>query len=497
VDEQAAVVETDTAASIAKRLAVFLRSVIPADPWQLLFLAGTILLFISPRLPLTRPQGVHDSMAYRQVTLVAVWPIIGASLIAYYCCFWSVTRPLRRLILGVLLPAVFGVGAIIYSLHQGAPVPYSIFEKQSIFAVAYEWFSATVSTSPTSLIVAMLGLVLVTIFCVRVFFGSSTLPLTLAEQRDISPAIDDPERRNRWIFRVPDFSQETEDSWDRYLWLIFLLIGPFFLIANAFSLLTMLPYVFGLRSLPDTLFTVLNGVSEAVVIGAITFFVFGRPVFSAAKKSLTLRQPGYALFALLLATGIVFFAVCASYLVDRAQWAAFQFGRTWPPEFGTYFGWSHLWNASLLFLAVGAFAEEIVFRSILLSQLIRRYDLHRGIWLTGIIWAAVHFRGDLYTGQSVGRVLYHLAWRILSCLAMNYAFAWMTIRWGSIIPSGVTHTAYNIIVISGVTGNARWRAEYELVLWTAVAVVMFRYWTPKDEEGQGVGAAEPDSVAAV
>jgi hypothetical protein len=36
-------------ANTVKRAVQFIRSVIPSDPWQLVFLAGAIFLFISPR----------------------------------------------------------------------------------------------------------------------------------------------------------------------------------------------------------------------------------------------------------------------------------------------------------------------------------------------------------------------------------------------------------------------------------------------------------------
>jgi len=97
-------------------------------------------------------------------------------------------------------------------------------------------------------------------------------------------------------------------------------------------------------------------------------------------------------------------------------------------------------------MVFGAFAEEIVFRGLLLPNFLRRFGLHRGIFLTGIAWAAVHFRSDSYSGLSVDGVLIHLANRVFLCLALNYVFAWMTLRWSSIIPAAIAHSTWNILV---------------------------------------------------
>jgi hypothetical protein len=44
-----------------------------------------------------------------------------------------------------------------------------------------------------------------------------------------------------------------------------------------------------------------------------------------------------------------------------------------------------------------------------LPKLVDRYGLHRGIFFTGLSWAATHFRSDGYPGLLVGGVLLHLA----------------------------------------------------------------------------------------
>jgi membrane protease YdiL (CAAX protease family) len=158
------------------------------------------------------------------------------------------------------------------------------------------------------------------------------------------------------------------------------------------------------------------------------------------------------------------------------QWVEHGIEKFGPPLFSSYLDPSGIWNPWLVMLLVGAFAEEIVFRGVLLPRLLQRYGLERGMLLTGLIWAAYHFRTDVYSGLSVGGVLLRLGHRIVLCLAMNYAFAWMTLRWRSIIPAGVAHGLWNMLATSGVGDSSPWSSDFALVSWTVVALVLYRYW---------------------
>lgn len=152
------------------------------------------------------------------------------------------------------------------------------------------------------------------------------------------------------------------------------------------------------------------------------------------------------------------------FVIDRMQWAAHDFGKYAPRHLSSYVDLSSIWRLSILMLVFGAFAEELVFRGMLLPEFIGRYGLHRGIFITCIAWAAIHFRSDSYVGLSVGGVTRHLIMRMLFCLALNYVFAWMTLRSRSIIPSGIAHAASNMFVIAGVAPaeDARW--EFQIAL---------------------------------
>jgi hypothetical protein len=77
-------------------------------------------------------------------------------------------------------------------------------------------------------------------------------------------------------------------------------------------------------------------------------------------------------------------------------------------------------------------------------------------------WAAIHFRSDTYSGLSFGGVLVHLANRIFLCLALNYVFAWLTLRQGSIIPAAIAHTVWNILASVQSHSGDGWELEFRL-----------------------------------
>src|SRR5438105_10530403 len=109
----------------------FLRSVLPADSTQLLFIAGITCLVIAPRqrwLPagLIALAGNYraDALVERASVVVsfAVWPLIFSGIAGYLICFRPGDRPVRRILWLVFVPAVAGVGLIfsqILTLSRG------------------------------------------------------------------------------------------------------------------------------------------------------------------------------------------------------------------------------------------------------------------------------------------------------------------------------------------------------------------------------------------
>ncbi len=454
-----------------KRLGQFLRSVIPNDPWQLVFLVGVVLLFVSPRLPWHAsarilaakafPRGLDSDALVRNLQLVVafLYPATFAGLVAYLTCFYPGPKPVRRVIWFVFLPTLISLALIFSVFYRISRRPSSVFEPPAFLPLTFQWLRSNIWDFPVGLYFCVFSLLLILAFLIRLQFGKSSLPLALPLS-SIS-------------------SDETPDSWGRTRFLVLTLLGPLFLLRGLVGLPLALPFILSNHSLPPVYLNfarIIEALAGAAVLVALALWILGLSRRNVVRSSFQLPEPRYAFFAFLLPIGLSGLLSAPDYVVARTNWAIYAFHQTFAPEFGSYFDLSRAWDPWLLLLTFGAFAEEFVFRGLLLQKLISRYGFNRGIFLTGMVWSAVHFRSDSYFGLSVGGVLFHLAYRILMCLAMNYVLAWMTLRWKSIIPAGIAHTVSNIVVVAGINNAIPWSEELRVVEWAAIAFLLFRYW---------------------
>ena len=90
--------------SFANRMASFLRSVLPVDRWQLVFIAGLVCLTVSPRLHWW-PRGIPQTAEWYAYSVTPFYLIIGATAVGYAFLLWRLAHPARRLWLWVCLPA--------------------------------------------------------------------------------------------------------------------------------------------------------------------------------------------------------------------------------------------------------------------------------------------------------------------------------------------------------------------------------------------------------
>jgi membrane protease YdiL (CAAX protease family) len=460
-----------------KRLGIFLRSVIPADPYQLVFLVAVVFLIVSPRLAWWSSKilessgaisstlgGVDRQHGFVQLMAIWFWPIIFAGLAGYFVCFWPGKTPVRRILWAVCFPTVLSLVLILYEYFQLTRSVSSVFELHSSYAVL-KWIQLNVWRLPTGFYFCAVGSVLILAYMLRFALGLTSLPLSWPNEH------------------VP--SDRNADSWPRVRQLVFVLVGPYFMIAGLLGILVFGLAYTGMRTISPSFMDLLGRLApvlDAVLLVGIAVYILGKPGRDAARTSLNLPEPRNALLGLILAFAVSSLIPGTQYLADRAHWAAHDFGKLAPPQFSSYFGVTNAWQPWLLLMAFGAFAEEILFRGLLLPKLLGRYGLYRGIFLTGIVWAAIHFRSDTYSGLSVGGVLVHLANRVLLCLALNFVFAWMTLRWISVIPAAVAHTTWNILVTLQPDSSQLWDKALAFVLWAILAYVLFRFWPLSGEE---------------
>jgi membrane protease YdiL (CAAX protease family) len=464
------------------RLARFLRSVIPGDPFQLLFLFGVVFLFISsnsrwwPRQlvdsfsdTFPRSSASEQYSLLRRTLILATCPLVVAGLSGFFLCLWPVKKPIRWVFLSVIVPVILSLGLIGYAFYVTFNSPRSVFSTHPSSASVFDWLTVNSGSLPVGVYVAVAGLALCLAFASRLVMGASTLPLKL-----------------HWRLT----GEKKPDSADRLELLVFVFIGPiFFLDGLATIALVFVPeevaehfkFVVPAKGLVD-LYPMVAG----LVMVAILALLLGKMGLREIKRTLRLPERRCALGALVVPIAVFSASIVSQFLIARAQWAAEAVHRFDPPVLASYFGLQGLRQPWLLLLVFGAFAEEIVFRGVMLPRFIQRYGLQSGIFLTGIVWSATHFRSDVSSAFSVSEVLLQLLQRILVCLALNYMFAWMTLRWHSIVPSGIAHSVWNVLAIAGVGSIESTGGELRWILLVLLACAVFHYWPL---EGQGESAS--------
>jgi membrane protease YdiL (CAAX protease family) len=457
-----------------KRVFEFVRSVTPADPWQLLYIAGAVFLFISPRL--TWLIAVRITFAEMTAGLI---PVVIAGVFAYYGCFQTGERPLQRLALSVFLPAFLGFAVVIgeYTFFDNQR-SQSLFAHRSGLVLYLEEWAIALRAHPPGLSLALIALAMVGVFALRMHLGISSLPLQLEGSA-----------------RSEEGSREP---WSRVQWLIFVLVCPLFLLERFSWTLLSIPTWWSRFDGPGFgIYIVFENAAAAALLVLVAILIVGKSAKEKALWALQLPKPRYMFLGLMLPVVISLLISSSQYGYDRIQWARNDFGRTSPPQFAGYFSFNSSWHWSLLLVVFAALAEEIIFRGILLAPLLRRYGWHRGIFLTGLIWAAFHFHGDMHLRYSMAQVLLQLVSRIAICLAMNYVLSWMTLQWKSVIPAAVAHTISNVIVVGRMNGGVPFAHEIRVALWAVCALVLFHYWPIGPEDSSHVTATNANPEPAV
>ena len=437
----------------------------PADPWQLLYLAGAVFLFISPRLTWLTTVGI----TFVEMTAGLI-PVVIAGVLAYYGCFQTGERPLQRLALSVFLPAFLGFAAIIgeYTFLY-AQTSQSLFSHRSGLALYLKEWANAFTAHPPGFSLALIALAMVGVFALRMHLGISSLPLQLGGSARSE--------------------EESQEPWNRVQLLIFVLVCPLFLLNRFLWMLLSVPTWWPHFDGPGFgIYIIFESAAGAALLVLVAILIVGKSGKEKARWSLQLPKFRYMFLGLMLPVAISLLISSSQYGYDRVQWARNDFGRTSPPQFAGYFSFNSSWHWSLLLMVFAAFAEEIIFRGMLLAPLLRRYGWHRGIFLTGLIWAAFHFHGDMHLRYSMVQALLQLVSRIATCLAMNYVLSWMTLQWKSVIPAAMAHTISNVIVVAGINGGLPFAHEIRVALWAVCALVLFHYWPIQPEDGSQVTA---------
>jgi len=454
------------------------------------FLCGVVCLIVAPHLRWSPEQLVSPQryqylswQAYDKIRMewfgflgLAVLPIIFAALAGYFACFWPGKRPARRILDAVLLPAAFGLslvcGRFYYLNRQRASLLESGADVLYRNVISFVGISSRLGPG---FHYCLSGIMLTAIFTWRLVLGNSSLPLTLAQTN--CPTCEDAE------------------PWPRLNFLIWVLVGPLFVLSATISVFAVtIPYVISSHlptySQSPWFLRTISIVEPAIFLGFVLCTV-SRVGRHGVRNSIRLPDPGVFFLALVTPIGIAAFISTGQYIFDRISWVAHNFGNGSPPSIGSYFNFPDAWFLLAFF---SAFVEEIVFRGLLQHRFIQKYGLYRGTFLVGVVWAAFHFFSDTHSDESDLEVLWSLAFRIFFCLALGYVFSWLTLRSGSVLPAAFAHTFYNVLVQSGFGPYFYGKGVVRVGLWAVLAYVLFHFWPVQvaDEPEGDPAVPEPE-----
>lgn len=467
-----------------KRVLEFMQSVIPADPFQLLFLGGSVLLFICmqlrciPPLPeLNRsPLALFDDsptkirQSWLFFSFLAKLPVFFAGAAGLFICFWPGKHPLRRTLIFVVLPALSGVivlcARFLQISHDLAFPGVSVFEKAQH---NQGWAIQTLWSMGPALHMIVLGSVLVLFFVSRLAMGIASLPLSLS--------MDD------------DAALQHENGWKRIqvvIWLSVAGVSVFGLIAwNLIQgLYTLLSKFMDYRLLRGSVQSA-EALATAMLAGVAAWAV-GETRWKDLKQFARLPEVSFGMLGAVIPIGVNLLPNIVAYLRDRILWGKFG------PPLGTYFQFP---QALFFWYLPAAVFEEIIWRGYLQPRFVRRFGVLRGIFLLGLVWSAFHFIGDFQGTNEDYQVFFKLAFRLFSCVVLGYVFGWLTLRSGSIWPAALAHGFHNVWVLSGSQWlggqDSLWVRYIPWVGWVLLAVALYRFWPPSIVQDVSI-KSEPD-----
>jgi len=458
------------AGDFVKRLLTFLRSMIPADPAQLLFLGGSILLLIDFELRcfpadaasavgLRSVFGSPSSFSFDQplvwygFSVAARLPVFFAGVAGLFICFRPGGRPARRILTLVCLPAVFGLAILFIGFVSMAHWPGNI---SVLDKISFRATSAILGFwgLGTPLHMWLLGMALVLAFVWRLRWGNASLPLSLPDSA----------------------ARPVDEAWQRIQIFVCISTASEFALSGGTALLVLevsSRFGIGVNDRWFQFLDLLGGWLGLLLLISVAAWACGAERWRKLRQFGRLPEVKFGLLGVAIPVAISAIPKLIFYSWDRVHWAAFDFYRLPPPSLAGYFS---IPEPLLYWMLPGAAAEEIIWRGFLQPHFVRRFGILRGIFLLGLVWSAFHFTMDF---ANIGRdqdVLVQLASRLAMCVSLSYVLGWLTLQSGSVWPAALGHGLYNVWLYSG-PRSLPFPMPY-WIFWGILGYLLFRYWPP-------------------
>ena len=451
-----------------------MRNVLPSQPAHWLLVFGSTFLFISQHLawwPAQLPEPRPFLWAARAVLLGL--PLLFAGAAGYRVALLPCQRPVRRLVMTVLLPSIASIIAIalVGLIWYPDELGLSKFLLGSTMTTPLDYWRAV----PDLLMnlglgsrFAATGVLLVVIFMTLVGRGVN-LPVRLG--LDPSNVLSQEEVRAR-----------------SFIWMMISLV-PVALILGEGPIVAVLVWKDILQH--TDVETAVAGFVSALPLFLLVFLALGRDRQETFRNIFRRHSPKYLLLAVSLPAILALVWPAAMFLRDRIIWAGQNVGGYGPPSVEDYFV---LPTVGTLALFVPALVEEIAWRGYLQPRSIEKYGVGRGLFLVGIVWGAFHFFVDFHSYMTASVVLITIVRRLTEMVAQSYVLGWLTIRGKSILPAAIAHATFNIYLLS----QTRFFVPiwFLIGLWALLAYVLFRYFPPPALQKSTVDLAAPPAPEA-
>jgi hypothetical protein len=180
-----------------------------------------------------------------------------------------------------------GLGFLLFRFYLCFVDSSSVFDHSNAFVTSWHWLSSHFSSLPSGSHFCIFGLVLIAIFTLRLSMRISSLPVSLPHAA------------------IP--RQDNSSSWSQTRFLIFILLGPLFLLASLVGFLTFLAMriwrplelsTFGLVS------TIVSSALGAAVLVLVALWILGKPSRILTCNAIQLPAPRFVLYAVLIPVGI-------------------------------------------------------------------------------------------------------------------------------------------------------------------------------------------------
>jgi len=444
----------------------FVRTVLPEDPWQVVFLCGLVCLTVSPHLvwlsadrlselalPLSRREEIFNK--YWIFSIGVTYAMIFVVTAGYFACLWPGKNAARRVFLWTVLPTFSVLTVVLAAYCKFAAGPKSLLDNRLTRIPSQAWLAGQIKALGPAFHYGVAGFLLVAIFAIRLALRQAQLPISVVRNREIS-------------------GQDSE-AWKKAKRVIWLGQGAPILLALPFALLNVL--VIGRLSdrTPGIFLGYYRWMAPLLMVSIsiwILFQVIGKENADSVISMMRFpRLQGVAL-GLAIPVGLAALIFAGRYGYDRAAWARELVGIADPPLVSQYLKWPVLQCLTLFF---AAFQEEFIFRGILQTHFVRRYGLWRGIFFVNLLWGASHFFSDPIYKFTDAEVVQALFYRLAICLALGFVLGWLTLKFESLWPAVLAHGLYNIALTTRVY-IFTFDELARVAVCAALGFILFRYW---------------------